>query len=174
MRVDLSGRVARVTGDGAVRIAIAQVLAANGATLGDGRCDILVNCADAASAPEMQAACEAAAAEMAGGRIVNVISASAVVGVRGQAARVASQAGIAALTRALAMAWGPRGVLVNAVAALGAQEAGDASHVPLGRAATPEEVAQAVLFLVCPAASYVTGHVLVVDGGWSAGFARDF
>lgn len=44
----------------------------------------------------------------------------------------------------------------------------------VGRPAEPREIAQAALFLVAPATSYVTGHILVVDGGWTAGFARDF
>ncbi len=48
------------------------------------------------------------------------------------------------------------------------------AHIPLGRAAKPEEIAHAALFLAAPETSYVTGHVLVVDGGWIAGFSRDF
>jgi NAD(P)-dependent dehydrogenase (short-subunit alcohol dehydrogenase family) len=47
-------------------------------------------------------------------------------------------------------------------------------HVPLGRPGTPTEVAHAVLFLAAPESSYVTGHVLTVDGGWTAGYTRDF
>jgi NAD(P)-dependent dehydrogenase (short-subunit alcohol dehydrogenase family) len=49
------------------------------------------------------------------------------------------------------------------------------SHVPLGRPGTTEEIASAVLFFAAPEASYVTGQVLCVDGGWTAGgFLRDF
>ena len=47
-------------------------------------------------------------------------------------------------------------------------------HVPLARPATTDEIAVAVLFLVDPENSYTHGHVLTVDGGWTAGYARDF
>ena len=48
------------------------------------------------------------------------------------------------------------------------------AHIPLGRPARAEEVAHAVLFLAAPESSYVHGHVLTVDGGWTAGYTRDF
>jgi len=47
-------------------------------------------------------------------------------------------------------------------------------HVPLGRPGTPEEIAHAALFLAAPESSYVNGHILTVDGGWTAGYTRDF
>ena len=47
-------------------------------------------------------------------------------------------------------------------------------HVPLGRPATVDEIAVAALFLADPENTYTNGHVLVVDGGWTAGYARDF
>ena len=48
------------------------------------------------------------------------------------------------------------------------------SHIPLGRVGTPQDIANATLFLAAPEASYITGTVIVVDGGWTAGFARDW
>jgi NAD(P)-dependent dehydrogenase (short-subunit alcohol dehydrogenase family) len=48
------------------------------------------------------------------------------------------------------------------------------SHIPLGRPGETEDIAQAALYLASDDAKYVTGHVLVVDGGWTAGFAREW
>ena len=47
-------------------------------------------------------------------------------------------------------------------------------HIPLGRPGTPSEIAHAALFLACPENTYLTGHILVVDGGWTAGYHREF
>ncbi|MEQ8695898.1 MAG: SDR family oxidoreductase [Bauldia litoralis] len=108
-------------------------------------------------------------------RIVHVISAAGVVPLRGDAAFSAAQAGLASLTRALAMELAPD-VVVNALA-VGAVDDTDqrlVSHSPLKRAAVPAEIANAALFLADPANTYTTGHVMTVDGGWSIGYARDF
>jgi 3-oxoacyl-[acyl-carrier protein] reductase len=96
----------------------------------------------------------------------------------------AAKAGMINLVRTMADEWGPYGIRVNAAMpgsaatprlALG--EAGQAAmhasmkaKIPLGRAATPDELAKAILFLLSDLASYVTGHNLHVDGGWTSTF----
>ena len=113
-------------------------------------------------------------------RVVNVISAAGLLPVRGAAALSAEQAGLVALTRTLAMELAPK-TAVNAVA-VGSfaidggpvQAGGLLSHTALKRPAQASEIAAAVLFLADPANTYTTGHVLNVDGGWTAGYARDF
>jgi NAD(P)-dependent dehydrogenase (short-subunit alcohol dehydrogenase family) len=126
------------------------------------------------------------------GRIVNIASIAGLVPLRLQCAFVAAKAGVVNLTRAMALELGPRGVLVNAIAPGSILTEGtrklfydpDGSfranvqqmlaHVPLGRPGTPEEVAHAALFLAAPESSYVNGSVLTVDGGWTAGYTREF
>ncbi len=126
------------------------------------------------------------------GRIINIASIVGLVPLRLQCAFVAAKAGVVNLTRAMALELGPHGILVNAVAPGSTLTEGTEklfygedgmfrdsvrqllAHIPLGRPARPEEIANAVLFLAAPESSYVHGHVLTVDGGWTAGYTRDF
>jgi NAD(P)-dependent dehydrogenase (short-subunit alcohol dehydrogenase family) len=130
--------------------------------------------------------------ENRGGRIVNISSIAGLVPLRLQCAYVAAKAGVANLTRAMALELAPHGILVNAVApgstltrgtealfygpdgAYTERAASLLSHIPLGRPGRPEEIAHAVLFLVAPESGYITGTILTVDGGWTAGYTRDW
>lgn len=111
-----------------------------------------------------------------GGVMLNMSSVVGVMGNPGQTNYAASKAGIIGFSKSLAKELGGRGVRVNViapgyVATEMTEELSDKARdamlnaVPLGRPATPEDVAQAALFLASPAAAYITGHVLHVDGG---------
>jgi 3-oxoacyl-[acyl-carrier protein] reductase len=126
------------------------------------------------------------------GKIINIASIAGLVPLRLQCAFVAAKAGVVNLTKAMALELGPHGILVNAIAPGSILTEGTKqlffgedgkfrdsaqrllSHIPLGRPGTTEEIAHAALFLAAPESSYVNGHVLTVDGGWTAGYTRDF
>jgi NAD(P)-dependent dehydrogenase (short-subunit alcohol dehydrogenase family) len=103
-----------------------------------------------------------------GGAVVAVSSVNAFLAAPGVPAYAAAKAGLEGLVRQLALEYGPRGIRVNAVAPgmIGGDSIADAAAgYPLGRTGTPDEVAEAVLFLA--GAGFVTGAVLPVDGGLS-------
>ncbi len=110
-----------------------------------------------------------------GGTVINVTTMVAEFGMAGLSAYGASKAAVALLTKAWAAEYGPKGVRVNAVSpgptttpgtdAMGAGFAAIISTIPLGRAADPKEIAEAIVFLASGRASYVNGAIIPVDGG---------
>lgn len=185
MTVDLDGRSFRLTGaDGDIAAAIAEALSANGARAAEGSADILIAAYPLLPSAEidlLKLAPDIEAMAGRGGRIVVLLSAMAVVPMRRHVDYSAAMAAAFALVRGLAMRAGP-GVLINAVGcglveAEGEILSGDLhmlSHVPLGHAGAVEDICDAVLFLCDPLNSYTTGQILMVDGGWSPGYGRNF
>jgi len=110
------------------------------------------------------------------GRIVNMASVSGIMGAPGQANYASSKAGVIALTKNFARELGKRNITVNAIApgfilTEMTEQLSDKvkedyiANIPLNRPGTPEDIAEAVLFLISPSASYITGTVLNVSGG---------
>ncbi len=203
MQVDLAGYVALLAGrENVVAKAIAYALNRGGAHVVEmegrapaaavayalnrfGKLDMLVACLFD-HAKDVESLVHAAGPPMrtaGGGRIVTVASVAGLVPLRGEPARAVAQSSLFMLTRATALEEAAAGILVNAIAVGAVREVDGVitkvdqrmlTHNPLGRTGTPEEIANAVLFLLDPENTYMTGHVLTVDGGWSIGFGRDF
>lgn len=115
------------------------------------------------------------------GRIINMSSQASVVGIRDHAVYCATKGGVNALTRVLALEWSAQGVTVNAVAPTFIYTPGTAERLddpvylkgvlerlPIARVGSITDVAAAVIYLASPAGGMVNGHVLLVDGGWTA------
>lgn len=114
------------------------------------------------------------------GRIINMASQAALIGIEGHVAYCASKAGILGMTRAMALEWGPKGVTVNSISPtvteteLGlsgwAGEKGERARaaIPTRRFAKPEEIAAAAVYLASDSAAMVNGENLVIDGGYTA------
>lgn len=116
------------------------------------------------------------------GAIVNVASVSGLIGMAGQLAYAASKGAVVQLTRVLAVEFGTQGIRVNAVAPGSvitgfladtvpdsrATLASFGPHHPIGRSSKPEEIAEVIAFLASPAASFITGSIVTVDGGFTA------
>lgn len=120
-------------------------------------------------------------AEQGSGVIINIASINGLVGLTGADAYTATKGGLIALTRSIAAEWSARGIRVNCICPGGVDtpmiaqilenpEAKDAlsAQSPMGRLATPEEIAAVSVFLASPLAGYVNGVVLPVDGGYTA------
>ncbi len=128
-----------------------------------------------------QAAARKALVPQGGGKIINIASQNGVVGYIYRAAYCSAKAGLVNLTRVLAIEWAKYHINVNAVGPTfidtpltkpmfedAAFKADVLSRIPLGRIGKPEDIAGAVVYLASPAADLVTGHTLLVDGGWTA------
>jgi 2-deoxy-D-gluconate 3-dehydrogenase len=128
---------------------------------------------------QISQACGRAMIDQGNGTIINIASLLSFQGGISVPAYTASKHGVAGVTKALANEWGGRGVTVNAIApgyistdntaALRADADRNASilaRIPIGRWGNPEDIASVAVFLASPAARYINGEVLTVDGGW--------
>jgi 3-oxoacyl-[acyl-carrier protein] reductase len=124
------------------------------------------------------------------GTIINISSVLGMVPIRLQSPYAAAKAAVINFSRSIALELAPFGIRVNVIAPGSILTEGTAAAfynpeaqklsdtmlniIPMGRPGKPEEVADAALFLVSSASAYITGTVLTVDGGWTAGFAREW
>lgn len=122
------------------------------------------------------------------GKIINIGSIVGAVPLRNQCAFAAAKAAVNNLTRAMAIELAQFGINVNAILPGSIQipkmtEGGMyndgrfesiMSHIPFRRPGTPEDIGYGALYLASDASNYVTGNILVIDGGWTCGFARDW
>jgi NAD(P)-dependent dehydrogenase (short-subunit alcohol dehydrogenase family) len=190
MEIDLSGQALQFAGaETAVSAALRTRLAASGAVETQDVPDLLILSAPLLDSPEFdwdglagRARSVGAAMKAKGsGRVVFVLAASAALPVRRQAELSARMAGLQAVMRTLAMSLAPE-VAVNAlgcgaIATDGILVSGDIEmigHASVGRAGTVEEACDAALFLCDRENAYLTGQILMADGGWSAGYGRNF
>ncbi len=110
-----------------------------------------------------------------GGRIINISSRIGLQGMANRVAYCASKGGLIQLTRALALEWAPYNILVNSVApglmntpeTSKAIQEGKTAEIPLKRAGEPEEIAPLIVYLASEACTYMTGEVILIDGGWA-------
>lgn len=117
-----------------------------------------------------------------GGSIINIASTSALVAFEGQGAYAPSKAAVGQLAKVIAVEYGKQGIRANAVAP-GIVETGISDHLvdnarefmrsfgpqhPIGRIGQPQDIAEVVAFLASPAASFITGTMIVADGGWTS------
>jgi 3-oxoacyl-[acyl-carrier protein] reductase len=126
------------------------------------------------------------------GRIINIASVLGLVPARLQSPFVAAKAAVVNLTRSMAIELGSQGILVNCITPGSIMNEGTRklfygpdgqfndrvqamlAHIPLGRPGTCAEIASTALFLAAPESSYINGTVITVDGGWLAGYIREF
>ncbi len=123
-----------------------------------------------------------------GGRIVNISSVVGQVPLRNQCAFAAAKAGVIQLTKVMALELAEYNILVNCICPgstmvpslkklfFSDKESAERqlSHIPMHRVAEPQEMAGAVVFATSDEASYMTGNIMTIDGGWICGYARDF